>query len=70
VSLGTAVGVPLAAAEPRITAAVFGLAGNQALAVAAARVTAPIEFRLQWDDELVPRDAGSLLAGALASDAD
>jgi pimeloyl-ACP methyl ester carboxylesterase len=67
VSLGSAVGVPLAAAERRITAAVFGLAGHETLAEAAARVTIPVEFLLQWDDELVPRDSGLALFGAFAS---
>jgi dienelactone hydrolase len=55
VSLGTLVGVPLAAAEPRIGAAVFGLAPCDTLAEAAARIRIPVEFLLQWDDELVPR---------------
>jgi pimeloyl-ACP methyl ester carboxylesterase len=50
-SLGSFIGVPLAAAEPKITAAVFGLAAHEALAEAAARVTVPIEFPLHWDDE-------------------
>jgi dienelactone hydrolase len=36
VSLGSAIGVPLAAAEPRITAAVFGLVSHQTLAEVAA----------------------------------
>jgi pimeloyl-ACP methyl ester carboxylesterase len=67
VSLGSAIGVPLAAAEPRITAAVFGLAGRETLAGAAARVTVPVEFLLQWDDELVPRESGLALFGAFAS---
>jgi pimeloyl-ACP methyl ester carboxylesterase len=67
VSMGTAVGVPLVAAEPRITAAVFGLAGHETLAEAAARVTVPVEFLLQWDDELVPRDSGLALFDAFAS---
>jgi len=67
VSLGSAIGVPLVAAEPRITAAVFGLVGHEALAEAAARVTVPVEFLLQWDDELVPREAGLALFDALAS---
>jgi hypothetical protein len=66
-SLGSAIGVPLAAAEPRITAAVFGLAGHETLAEAAARITIPVEFLLQWDDELVPRDSGLTLFGAFAS---
>jgi dienelactone hydrolase len=67
VSMGAAIGVPLAAAEPRIKAAVFGLAGHEALAGAAARVTIPVQFLLQWDDEHVPRDSGLALFDAFAS---
>ncbi len=67
VSLGTAIGVPLIAAEPKISAAVLGLAGSPALAEAAARITVPVEFLLQWDDEAVPRDAGLALFDAFAS---
>jgi pimeloyl-ACP methyl ester carboxylesterase len=66
-SLGSLIGVPLAAAEPRIAAAVFGLAGHETLAEAAARITVPVEFLLQWDDELVPRDSGLALFDAFAS---
>ncbi|GAA0420171.1 hypothetical protein Acor_30060 [Acrocarpospora corrugata] len=66
-SLGTGIGVPLAAAEPRITAAVLGLAAAETLAEAAARVTVPVEFLLQWDDELVPRDSCLALFDAFAS---
>ena len=67
VSMGSGIGVPFVAAEPRITAAVFGLAGGDTLAEAAARVTVPVEFLLQWDDEVVPRDSGLALFGAFAS---
>jgi dienelactone hydrolase len=66
-SMGSATGVPLAAAEPRITAAVFGLAGHETLGEAAARVTIPVEFLLQWDDELIPRESGLALFDAFAS---
>ena len=65
--MGSATGVPLAAAEPRITAAVFGLAGHETLAEAAARVTIPLLFLLQWDDEQVPRESGLALFDAFAS---
>ena len=37
VSMGSAIGVPFAGAEPRITAAGFGLAGHETLAQAAAQ---------------------------------
>lgn len=67
VSLGSAIGVPLVAAEPRISAAVLGLVGGDALAEAAARVTVPVEFLLQWDDELVPRDSALALFDAFGS---
>ena len=67
VSMGSATGVPLAAAEPRITAAVFGLAGHETLGEAAARITIPVEFLLQWDDELIPRESGLALFDAFAS---
>ncbi len=67
VAMGSAIGVPLAAADPRIAAAVFGLIGHETLAEAAARVTVPVEFLLQWDDELVPRESGLALFGAFAS---
>jgi dienelactone hydrolase len=67
VSLGTAVGLPLAAAEPKITAAVLGLMGHETLAGDAARLTVPVEFLLQWDDEVVPRDSGLALFDAIGS---
>jgi pimeloyl-ACP methyl ester carboxylesterase len=67
VSLGSLIGVPLAAAEPRISAAVFGLAPHGPLAGAAARITIPVAFLLQWDDELVPRADGLALFDAFGS---
>jgi dienelactone hydrolase len=71
VSMGTRIGVPLVADEPRIVAAVFGLAGlapgDDTLPAAAARVTVPIEFVLQSDDEIVERDAGLALFDRFAS---
>jgi dienelactone hydrolase len=66
-SLGCGIGVPLLAAEPRVRAAVLGLLGVHGLAETAARVTAPVQFLLQWDDDRVPRDQSLALFDALAS---
>ncbi|MFJ6790970.1 dienelactone hydrolase family protein [Streptomyces angustmyceticus] len=67
ISLGCGLGVPFVAAEPRVRAAVLGLGGAQATAEAAARITVPVEFLLQWDDERVPRAQSLTLFDALAS---
>jgi dienelactone hydrolase len=67
ISMGSALGIPLVAAEPRIRAAVLGLAGHELLTESAARITVPIEFLLQWDDELVPLDSGLALFAAFGS---
>ena len=67
VSLGCGLGVPFVADEPRVRAAVLGLGGASASASAAARITVPVEFWVQWDDERVPRAHGLALFDALAS---
>jgi len=67
VSMGTVIGVPLVAAEPRITAAVLGLAGHPSLNETATAITIPVQFLVQWHDELVPRDATLALFSAFAS---
>jgi pimeloyl-ACP methyl ester carboxylesterase len=67
-NLGTAIGVPLVAAEPRITAAAFGQHWPDALAETARRITVPVEFAMQWDDEHIPREAGLALFDAFASE--
>ncbi|MFG2107365.1 dienelactone hydrolase family protein [Micromonospora chersina] len=67
VCLGCGLGVPFVAAEPRVRAAVLGLGGALASAEAAARITVPVEFLLQWDDERVPRAQGLALFDAFAS---
>ena len=67
VSLGCGLGVPFVAAEPRVRAAVLGLGGALASAKAAARITIPVEFLVQWDDERVPRTQSLALFDALAS---
>ncbi|WP_406420993.1 alpha/beta hydrolase [Streptomyces sp. NBC_00873] len=66
-SLGCGLGVPFVAAEPRVRAAVLGLNGAETSAEAAARITVPLEFLLQWDDERVSRAAALALFDAFAS---
>lgn len=71
VSMGTTHGLPLAAADQRIAAAVFGLnalrPGDDAWAQQAAAVTIPVLFLNQWDDELMTREASVALWEALGS---
>ncbi|MBV6696801.1 alpha/beta hydrolase [Kitasatospora aureofaciens] len=66
-NMGTAIGVPFVAIEPRITAAVFGQHWPDVLVEKAKQITIPIEFDLQWDDEHIPREAGLALFDAFAS---
>ncbi|GAB3878769.1 hypothetical protein GCM10027612_03420 [Microbispora bryophytorum subsp. camponoti] len=66
-SMGCGLGVPFVAAEPRVRAAVLGLLGVDGLAEAAALVTVPVRFLLQWDDDKVPRAQGLALFDALGS---
>jgi dienelactone hydrolase len=69
VSMGAAAGLALLAADDRVTAAALGLIGlRDDNAEAAARVTVPVEFALQWDDEVVPRSSGLALFDAFASE--
>jgi dienelactone hydrolase len=71
-SMGTILGLPVVAAEPRISVAVLGLMGmvgptKHRLANDAASVRCPVLFLVQWDDELFPRDRAFELFSALAS---
>ncbi|RLV04502.1 alpha/beta hydrolase [Streptomyces griseocarneus] len=66
-SLGCGLGVPFVAAEPRVRAAVLGLNGAEVSSEAAARITVPLEFLVQWDDERVPRAASLALFDTFAS---
>ena len=69
-SLGARFGLPLVAAETRITAAVLGLFGTAEtgpVADSARQITVPVLFLLQWDDELYPRNGGLTLFGLLGS---
>jgi len=71
-SMGTLLGLPLVAAEPRITACVLGLAGltgptTDRLEHDAPSVRCPTMFLLQWDDELFNRESSLLLFDALGA---
>lgn len=66
-SMGCGVGIPFIATEPRIRAAVLGLYASAALTKIAARITVPVEYLMQWHDELVPRNESLALFDALAS---
>ncbi len=60
-SMGTILGLPVVAAEPRISVAVLGLMGltgptKDRLRADAAAVTCPLLFLVQWDDELFARE--------------
>ena len=67
-TLATAIGMPLTAIEPRITAAVFGGAfAYDALIEAARRITVPIQFLVPWDDKEISRQHGLALFDAFAS---
>jgi len=69
ITLGTGLGIPLMAIEPRITAAIFGggFVVHEALIKAARRITVPIQFLLPWDDEHVDRQSALALFDAFAS---
>ncbi len=70
-SMGAAIGLPLIASDPRIRVAVLGLAGVPpgagALEQAARRLTIPVLFVMQWDDELISREDGLRLFDAIGS---
>ncbi|HVC71965.1 MAG TPA: dienelactone hydrolase family protein [Acidimicrobiales bacterium] len=71
-SMGTILGLPTVAAEPRITVAVLGLMGltgptKTRMATDAPDVSCPVLFLLQWHDELFPREKVCELFGALGS---
>jgi hypothetical protein len=69
--MGTAIGVPFVSQEPRITCAIFGLAGLRAGAAefeaAAKKITIPVQFVFQWEDAVAPREAGIALFNAFGS---
>ena len=71
VSMGTSIGVPFVAGEPRVQCAVFGLnglrAGDAAFEQAARSIKIPLLFIFQWGDELVTAQAGIALFEAFGS---
>jgi dienelactone hydrolase len=74
VSMGTAIGLPFVAAEPRVKAAVLGLLGlggrfgGEGFESAARSLAVPILFMFQWDDELMTREAGIALYDAIGAE--
>lgn len=77
-SMGTMLGVPLVAAEPRIRAAVLGLCGFEGPSAIRGRfgdrhradapnITCPVMFFVQWDDERFDRDGAFELFDLLGS---
>jgi dienelactone hydrolase len=72
VSMGTAYGLPLLAAEPRIRAAAIGLwsttyAASEHLAGFASQVRCDVWFTQQWNDEFFDRDGTFALFDAIGS---
>ncbi len=71
-SMGTMMGLPVTASDPRITVALLGLMGtwgpnSDDLRRLAEKVTCPVRFLVQWDDEVVPRDDCFELFGLLGT---
>ena len=68
-TLASAIGIPLAVADPRIRAAIFGgVFVYEAMLDAARQLTIPVEFLLPWDDDEIDREAGLALFDAFASE--
>ncbi|MGH9045759.1 MAG: dienelactone hydrolase family protein [Acidimicrobiales bacterium] len=73
VSMGTAIGLPYAASDSRVVAAVLGLAGlgdrlgSDRLAAAARSLAIPVLFLFQWNDELIAPEHGIALFEAMGT---
>jgi dienelactone hydrolase len=78
-SMGTMLGLPFVAAEPRVKAAVLGACGFTGTSAMrggigerhrrdAAKVACPVLFMVQWDDEIFDRDGALEMFDALGSD--
>ena len=71
-SMGTILGLPYVAAEPRVSVAVLGLMGvtgptADRIRADAAAIERPVLYLVQWSDELFPRDTAFELFDLLAS---
>lgn len=71
VSMGSALGIPFVAQDKRITCAIFGLMGelpgNPGLMEAAGQIKIPLQFVIQWEDELVSRESALALFNAFGA---
>jgi pimeloyl-ACP methyl ester carboxylesterase len=69
ISMGTAIGIPLTAADSRVRAAIFGggFFVYEGLVAAARRIAVPVQFLLPWDDEHVDRRETLALFDAFGS---
>ncbi len=72
-SMGTILGLPFVAAEERVKAAVLGLMGatgptKERIAEDAPRITCPVLFLVQWDDELFPTETAFALFDSIGSE--
>lgn len=67
-TLASAIGIPLVAADSRISAAIFGgVFVYDAITRAAEQVTVPIEFLLPWNDAEIDRESGLALFDVFGS---
>ena len=72
-SMGTMMGVPVVAGLADVEAAVLGLMGfwgpnRERIRADAPKIDCPVQFLVQWDDEIVPRDRCFDFFGAIGSD--